>query len=461
MGKLPETVNPTLDRQLARLRTRLAKTPLPGFFAWWGRELLACLPARWRAMLSERSESLLLGLDGDELVVWREKAGASTEYARIRRDQPVEAQDAEFRRLRAAIEDPQVRTVFCIPASRVLARVLSLPAAATDNLRQVLSFEMDRQTPFKADQVYFDSRVLGHDASGRNAQVELVLIPRAQLDQELGALPPAAAELDAVDSWSAAPGASRRQTNLLPPEKRTRRRDMRLPLNLGLAALAVVLLVVNMDESLANRTAALEAMQAEVEKAGNEAKQVAALRKTLADSISGANFLTDKKRKGPLTVALLDDLTRRLPEDTYLERLQIENKQVQLQGQANEAAKLIALLGASPCLGNPGFQGQVQPDARTGKERFQINADLKECSPQNEAKAPPKPEGAARKMLDAAAGDKQAAAAAAKSPGKDAPADSPAEPKKGDASAAPRKGAPAAGARADKHAAAAGAEKKK
>lgn len=470
MGKLPETVNPTLDRQLARLRTRLAKTPLPGFFAWWGRELLACLPARWRAVLSERSESVLLGLEGDELVVWREKGGASTEYARIRRDLPAEAQDAEFRRLRDAIEDPQVRTVFCIPASRVLTRVLSLPAAATDNLRQVLSFEMDRQTPFKADQVYFDSRVLGHDASGRNARVELVLIPRAQLDQELGGLPPAAAELDAVDSWSAAPGAGRRQTNLLPPEKRTRRRDMRLPLNLGLAAFALVLLVVNMDESLANRAAALETMKAEVDKAGNEAKQVAALRKTLADSIGGANFLTDKKRKGPLTVALLDDLTRRLPEDTYLERLQIENKQVQLQGQATEAAKLIALLGASPCLGNPGFQGQVQPDARTGKERFQINADLKECSPQNDAKPPP-PTGAAKAMKDAAAvaGDKHEPRTAP-ADAKAKPAAPHAEPKKSLAPPASRKDVPAAGAAnavkpggepAGKQAAAGDAEKKK
>ena len=380
-------MNPTLDRQLARLRTRLAKTPLPGFFAWWGRELVACLPVRWRALLSERSESLLLDLRTEELVVWREKGDAAREYARIRRDLPVEAQAAEFRRLRDALDDPQVRTVFCIPAERVLTRTLSLPAAATENLRQVLSFEMDRQTPFKADQIYFDSRVLGHDASGRNAQVELVLIPRGQLDHELAALPAAGAELDGVDSWKASPGEGRRQTNLLPPEKRARRRDMRLPLNLGLAAFALLLLLVNMDESVANRASALASMQAEVEKANGEARQVAALRKTLADSIAGANFLTDKKRKGPLTIALLDDLTRRLPTDTYLERLQIENKQVQLQGQATEAAKLIALLGASPCLGNPGFQGQVQPDARTGKERFQINADLKECSPHGDAKA--------------------------------------------------------------------------
>ena len=368
---------------------RLAKTPLPAFFAWWRDQLLACLPARWRDLLSERSESLLLDLHDEEIVVWRERGDAMSEYARIRRDLPPEAQSAEFQRLRTAIGDPAVRTVFCIPADRVLTRVLNLPSAAEDNLRQVLSFEMDRQTPFKADQIYFDSRVLGHDASGRNVQVELVLIPRGRLDQELNALPSGAADLDGVDSWRALPGAGRRHTNLLPPEKRAQRRNLRTPLNLALAAAVLILLVLNMDESLANRAAAVESMRAEVSQANTAAKQVAALKKSLADSIGGANFLTDRKRNGALTVALINDISQRLPQDTYLERLQIENKQVQLQGQAQEAAKLIALLGASPCLGNPGFQGQVQPDPRTGKERFQINADLKQCAPFEDPKIAP------------------------------------------------------------------------
>jgi general secretion pathway protein L len=373
-------VNPVLDRQLARLRTRLAKTPLPGFFSWWGRQLVACLPARWRALIEERSESLLLDLRGDEMIVWRERADRTREYARIARNLPADAQSAEFQRLRGAIDDPGVRTVLCIPAERVLQRNLTLPTAAEDNLRQVLAFEMDRQTPFKADQIYFDSRVLGRDASGRNLQIELVLLPRARLDQEIAALPPGAASLDAVDAWLAAPGGGRRHINLLPLERRARRRDVRLPLNLGLAALALVLLIVNMDESLANRAAAVDAMRAEMEKSNTEARQVAALRKTLTDSIAGANFLSDKKRNSPLTVALLDDLSRRLPEDTFLERLQIENGEAQLQGQAKEAAKLIALLATSTCLGDPRLQGQIQPDPRTGKERFQITAEVKACN---------------------------------------------------------------------------------
>jgi len=390
-------VNPALERQLTRLRTRLAKTPLPGYFSWWIGQLVACLPPRWRALVEERSESLLIDLRADEIIVWRERADRASEYARISRSLPPEAQGAEFQRLRGSIDDPGVRTVFCIPAERVLQRNLVLPGAAEDNLRQVLSFEMDRQTPFKADQIYFDSRVIGRDASGRNLNVELVLLPRAQLDHEIGALPAGIASLDAVDAWRGEPGGVRRQINLLPAERRARHRDMRLPLNLGLAALAIVLLFVNMDESLANRATALESMRAEVEKSNTEARQVAALRKTLGDSIAGANFLSDKKRNNPLTVAVLDDLSRRLPEDTFLERLQIENGEVQLQGQSKEAAKLIAMLGASGCLGNPRLQGQIQPDARTGKERFQIVADVKACSTPADVRMPPASDSATAK----------------------------------------------------------------
>jgi general secretion pathway protein L len=62
---------------------------------------------------------------------------------------------------------------------------------------------------------------------------------------------------------------------------------------------------------------------------------------------------------------------------------------VQLQGQAKEAAKLIALLSNSACLGDPRLQGQIQPDPRTGKERFQITADSKPCNSAPDAKSPP------------------------------------------------------------------------
>ena len=57
-----------LDRLLARLRMRLAKTPIPRFFSWWGTELLACLPERWRKLIAGSNEALLVEQDRKSVV---------------------------------------------------------------------------------------------------------------------------------------------------------------------------------------------------------------------------------------------------------------------------------------------------------------------------------------------------------------------------------------------------------
>ena len=363
---------------MARLRTRLAKTPLPRFFSWWGTELLACLPPRWRRFFNGNSEALLLEPAGDTILVLRERDNAVSEFGRIAATASAEEQAAEFRAIRARIENPGLRTILCVPESRALTRSLTLPAAAEDNLRQVLTFEMDRQTPFKADQVYFDSRIVSRDPLTRSLRVELTVLPRSVLDPELGAIAGGAVEFAGVDVRGEGVAGARRGINLLPIERRARRRDMRLPLNLGLAAMIVILLVINMSESLHNRAIAVETMQSEVEKAAAAAGQVLELKKNLQDSVNGANFLAEKKHKHPLLVALLDDLTYRLDDDTYLERLSIEDSQIQLQGQAKNAAGLISVLTASPYLANPKLEGQIQPDPRTGKDRFTITAEPKD-----------------------------------------------------------------------------------
>lgn len=370
-----------MDRQLLRLRTSFAKTPIPGFFRWWGNELLRCLPVRWRELLAERRDTLLLERVDQELIVWRERGDDTpTEFGRISLALSAEEQAEAFARLRAGIENPSLRTVLCIDNDRVLRRSVALPAAAEANLRQVLSFEMDRQTPFKADQVYFDSRIASRDASGRNMQVEMVLIPRSQLDAEIAAIAGGSLPMDGIDTWKGGGLPQRRHVNLLPAERRSRRRSLRAPVIIALVVVALLLLIANMAMSLSNRSQAVEMMRADVDRMDTTARKVRAQRQTLEESISGANFLAEKKRTTPAVIAIIDDITQRMPDNTFIERLNIENNQVQLQGQSSEAAKLIALLSASPYLGNPNFQGPIQPDARSGKERFQITAELKRAA---------------------------------------------------------------------------------
>jgi general secretion pathway protein L len=121
-------------------------------------------------------------------------------------------------------------------------------------------------------------------------------------------------------------------------------------------------------------------MQAQVASMQAEAQQVAALRQELQDNAGAASFLVRRKQNRVTMLDLLLDLTRRLPQNAWLERLSVDpSGQVGFQGQAPQAAALIDALKDSKILRDPNFQGSIQPDPQTGKERFYMVAQLRQA----------------------------------------------------------------------------------
>jgi general secretion pathway protein L len=393
---MPESV---LARQAGRLRIAYAASPLSRFLAWWGRELARLLPARARALLAERRDEVLLGLDGDAL--WLERRGRRV-LARQRLERAGDGADLRSAIAAATRDDEQPpRVLLALPAARVLRRPLSLPAAAEPNLRQVLAFEMDRQTPFRADQVYYDCRVAGRDEATRTLAVELAAVPRAALDPDLAALAELGVALDGVDVGGAHGRAE--GFNLLPAERRAVRRNVWLRINLALGAAVLVLLGVVMAQSVANREKGLESLREETTARRDAAREVAALRNELKTAVEGANFLAERRRARPAISDLMLDATERLGNDTWLQRLSLNGDQLQLQGQSREAAGLITILQQSPMMEAPALQGAITPDARSGKEQFLIQAKVR-VPPPAAAPAPAAPAApAAPEKTDAAA----------------------------------------------------------
>lgn len=373
MSTATQSLQPLMDR----VRRGWRASPLPGFLGWWGGELRNLLPLRWRGWFGSGADWHLLQYSeanaqwtlrrrgyAEPLASWDDGVDAASSDARI----PSAAVDAALRH----VDREDRRLALLLPPAVVLRRPLALPLAARDNLLQVVGFEMDRQTPFNVTQVYYAVRELGTSAAAGRFNAELVAVTRGTLDPLLARLHTQGISIDAVD---VALANDRLGANLLPLAQTPHRVRPRRRLNLALAGACVLLLVLVLGAWLHNREAALNQMQAEVDSMRGDAQQVVALRQQLQDNAGAAGFLAQRKKNTVGMLSLLQEVTARLPDSAWLERLSVDNTgQIGFQGQSQQAAKLLDTLKDSALITGASFQGSIQPDPTTGKERFYLTA---------------------------------------------------------------------------------------
>lgn len=356
-----------LRDSLQQLRARLGPGPR-SFLAWWSQALASWLPARWRVLLGLTRDRLLFQRDGEELrMAWQEGAQRH-ELARL----PATVTGDDLRAL-LGTRLAELPRWWLLPAGSALRRRLLLPAAAAERLRDVVRFELDRQTPFRAEDVCFDARVLGRREDGQ-LETELVVVPRAGFDAGLAQLGPLSAELAGADVADA--DGLPLGVNLLPPEARATRQASRRGLHLALAAVALGALVLGAWLILDNRRAAADAFAAQVSGRAEQARRVSAQRQQLTDLVAGMTALNKARADRATTVEVMDEVTRRLPDSTYLEKLSIEGDRLTLIGFSPEASGLVAKLEGSPLWRSPALSGALQPDPRTRLDRFTLTAEL-------------------------------------------------------------------------------------
>ncbi|HJU26673.1 MAG TPA: fimbrial assembly protein, partial [Rhodanobacteraceae bacterium] len=260
---------------LDRLNLAWRRSSAPRFFDWWGGELAALLPANLRERLLRGPEVLLLIVQAQGLRVRRERT--RDVLAAIPWAAGSDAQRADFARACAGIDPADRRLVLLLPPDGALQRRLHLPQAAASDLRRVVGYEIDRQTPFRPEQVWYDVRVLANDAAPGQIAVELIVAPRAEVDPLLEKLRGIGIVPDAVDVGAhAASAEGRAGVNLLPPAARPRRSHPRRRINMAVGAACLLLLVIAMLQWLGNQQAALAAMQAQTDALRAQAGQATA-----------------------------------------------------------------------------------------------------------------------------------------------------------------------------------------
>jgi general secretion pathway protein L len=127
---------------------------------------------------------------------------------------------------------------------------------------------------------------------------------------------------------------------------------------------------------LHNRRAAADALEQRVAGDAARARAVAAQRQAYLDRVEGATFLQQARAARPTAVEVWDELSRRLPDGTYLEKVSLEGDRLMLVGFSSEASSLVARLEGSHLWRSPALTGVLQSDAASRRDRFTLNAEL-------------------------------------------------------------------------------------
>jgi len=362
-----------LNNTIQNLRSRLVNGPAGQFLRWWGDELRNAMPAQLRARMQYARRHLLIQIHEEEISLSVDDASSVQALDTFMPDQDVQLQQQQVRELLLQHELAEVNRDYLLPESAVLRMDVVMPLATEGNLRQALAYEMDRHTPFKAEEVFYTWRVLNRDREAGQLQFELIVTLRAAVEAAIEKLARLGLAPSGVDVET---GDGPLGINLLPEALRFRIINERVRANWIIGAIAVVLLVMVMVQSLWLRDHQLEAVGAAIDDVRAEAMQVQQIRKQIKDASEAAGFLQVRRIQNGFKIEMLAELTRLLPDGTFLDRLTLNADTIQIQGKSENAQGLIELINDSTFFENASFRGPTRLDARSNKEIFDLSANL-------------------------------------------------------------------------------------
>ncbi|MFC6669226.1 PilN domain-containing protein [Marinobacterium aestuariivivens] len=354
--------------------------PLARFWRWWSGELYGLLPTGWRRRFS--GQALVVRVEPQEEVELVVLDDTEEIYRLPLNVAPPPALIQQLRQMASQAG----RTVLQLEPGAVLHKSIALPAVTEPRLASVLGFEMDRHTPFKAEDVYFGYRVTRREPAAQRILVDLYLLPRKRLDTLLQRLKTFGIVPTAVLPVEARTSAERHRLNLLPPELRSgntqgRQRSMRNRL-----IIVALLLVMLVGFPLYQRSQRVEALEAALDQPRAEAQRAQQIRAEIEALVDGRQYLGRRKAEQLPVLFVLDELTQLLPDNTWLSRFELNGQSLRIQGESGSASSLIGILEESEMLMSVDFTSPVTINPRSRRERFSIEARLEEpASPYEEA----------------------------------------------------------------------------
>lgn len=261
-----------------------------------------------------------------------------------------------------------------LPGESVLRASVRMPAASRQTLTKALRYELPRLSPLEPEQLYFDFTPSLPDAVTGRTDVSLRILRRTVADAAIAVCHAAGLRVAMIAFADDPQPADWRRFPI--DRDALARLAWRRWGTAALTGLALLLAVAVIAAMYARGMDRLNDLADRLAIERQRAQSVRHIGDEIATISAQMRFLTEKKQD-PMLVAALADITRLLPDGTWLTDIQMHGRKMRIQGYSPNASDLIALIDKSPNLSDAQFEAPVMQSQINKVEQFNLSFNLK------------------------------------------------------------------------------------
>ncbi len=337
------------------------------FLDWWFQGLRNIFPTT----LLKTTRLELVAIPDEEkpgdLMLWQSSDGAREPIGHL-----TGIDLARRRSLARQVRRGRLTTVLALPHRLLASRRTTLPSVAEKELRDVIGLDIDRLTPFSADEVFFTHRVLERLEDQDRIVVEVLYAPKATPGSALERLTSAGLPVTRLDGFDA--NGMLEGVNLLgPSDLGSWRWGTRLSAALMLG------LILSVGGWIWAELGMMDRRIAELREMSVKERQLAFQAEDAFDgSVDGDHSVKAYllRQDTPLAVEILTAVTEITPDHTWLDRLNLDQGRLEISGASQDATELIGGFEQNPMFDRPVFPTPLTRARGGDVERFFLSVDV-------------------------------------------------------------------------------------
>jgi len=339
------------------------------FLTWWNHALYRGVPKPLRKWIQIKQPHVILHIaSADEVDVIWQQANTQSIRGHFSLNDALKVDLNYF--IPKKFSNKPYYVDLRLAKKQVLCLQKSYPESLKANLAQAIRYQIDRLTPFKADEVYFDVKLNYHNRKNKTILSDIFIAPRQRIDALITQLHEKGIhQLDAISVVDTASPVSLTLDGM--PNRHLHPKVSRKPWYFMLFALWMTVLVPIIYQHFL-----LLQLDIEIANLRESAAEQLAIRDKLYEAEQALDFLKEKHSSVPMYLDIVEILSKTIPNDTWLKRLDIKGKTLKIRGESEKALALIDLLEESTAFSNVRFNSPVALNKKNKRDKFYIQATL-------------------------------------------------------------------------------------